>query len=81
MHIQKRFASAEDLRLLVQNAVNATADIRQHNDELVVHEPFWLDPGQTGCNWSISGYMGLSAYAEDFRCALRDVQRDYNLKS
>jgi hypothetical protein len=75
----KRLASAEDIRMLVQDAVNARPELRQHNEALQVHEPFWHEDDQSGCNWSISGYMGLSKYADDFRIALQDVRSSYNL--
>jgi hypothetical protein len=81
MQREKQLASADDLRLLVQNAVNASPEVRQHNEELVVHDPFWHEADHAGCNWSISGYMGLSEYADDFRSALQNVRSNYNLKS
>ncbi len=79
--MEKKLASAEDLRTLVQDAVNSNPAVRDESEQLIVHEPVWHDADEEGCNWTIVGYMGLGKYGDPFRAALQSVRSTYNLKA
>ncbi|WP_144636674.1 hypothetical protein [Bordetella genomosp. 13] len=77
---QKEERTAEEIRLLIQQAVDSQTRPAGSNVEIVIPTPQLLEEDKNGTNWEVPPHSGDKLYTEVVARAVRDAQAKYRLR-
>ena len=76
----RRLATADQIRQMVQNRVDAIEEVREDQAEVRVPLPTRHDPDAEGCNWDMGVFGNTRGYGELLRAAVEAVRYQFNLE-